>query len=239
MGLYLIGLGLNKNSMTKEALEALKTCDEIYLEKYTTDFPYSPKELEESYNIKITEIGREKIEDESILEKAKERNIALLVYGDVLSATTHVQLLIAAKKQKINFKIFHNSSILTAISDTGLQLYKFGKIASIPAWQKSYTPESFIDYIKQNQKIKAHTLLLVDVGLELKDVKKQIKIASKNKKLKLGKVILCSQLGTENQKIIYDSLENLPDKIKKPFCLIIPSELHFVEKEALETKLVG
>jgi len=47
---------------------------------------------------------------------------------------------------------------------------------------------------------------------------------------------VCQALGTKNRKIIYDSIENLRElkNIKKPYCLIIPSKLHFVEKEVLE-----
>jgi len=43
-------------------------------------------------------------------------------------------------------------------------------------------------------------------------------------------------MGTENRKIFYDSLENLKKKeAKLPFCLILPSEMHFFEKEVLES----
>ena len=44
--LYLIGLGLNQQSLTAEAREVLKNCKEIYLENYTVEFPYSIKKLE-------------------------------------------------------------------------------------------------------------------------------------------------------------------------------------------------
>ena len=92
MTFYLIGTGMNENSISADALKILNSCDKIYLENYTVNFPYPIKELEKSLKIKITELNRAKVEDESILKKAKTQNIALLVYGDALSATTHMQL---------------------------------------------------------------------------------------------------------------------------------------------------
>jgi diphthine synthase len=236
MTLNLIGLGLNINSISAEALEAIKSSDKIYLENYTVNFPYTLEELESSLKVKIIPLDRSKVEDESIIEEAKSKNISLLVYGDSLSATTHIQLVLAAKKQKIPYKIFHNASIMTAIAETGLQLYKFGKTASMPNWaEHTNKPTSFINYIKQNQSIKAHTLLLTDIGLELKDAMNQLEESAKKESLKLDKIILISNAGTKNQKIFYDISKNLTGKkVKMPFALIIPGEMHFIEEEAIE-----
>ena len=251
MTFYLIGTGMNKNSIGADALEILKTCDKIYLENYTVNFPYKIKDLK----IKLTELDRTKVEDESILQEAKEKNVALLVYGDSLSATTHIQLILEAKKQNIEYKIFHNASIMTAIAETGLQLYKFGKTTSMPNWKEhTNKPKSFADIIKQNQSIKAHTLILTDIGLEIKEAITQLQDTMKSTDSKeseatenlgfLGqestedfpeKIIVITNAGTENQKIFHDTPDNLKNQnIKMPFCLIIPSELHFIEKEAIQ-----
>ena len=48
MTFYLIGLGLNPSSISVEALEVLKKCKKIYLEDYTSNFPYSIKKLEKT-----------------------------------------------------------------------------------------------------------------------------------------------------------------------------------------------
>jgi len=234
MTFNLIGLGLGKNSITAEALETLKKCDEVYLEGYTVDFPYTSEELSKSLDTKLEVLPREKVEDESILVNAKEKNISLLVYGDSLSATTHTQLVLACKQQKIPFEIYHNASIMTAIAQTGLQPYKFGKTSSMPTWTDSWKPDSFMEYIKENKSIGAHSLLLVDIGLDLEKAKEQLMIAFSNYKVKLDKIILVSNIGTENQKIIYDNLENLPEEIPKPFCFIIPEKLQEMESEFLD-----
>ncbi len=256
MTFNLIGLGLDKNSISADAIEILKSCEKIYLENYTVNFPYEIEELETSFNelwrfsniseaegfaqeggqegkspLKITQLNREKVEDESILKEAKKENIALLVYGDALSATTHMQLILECKKQNIPYKIFHNASIMTAIARTGLQPYKFGKTASMPCWKEhTNKPTSFANYIKENLSCKSHTLILTDIGLNLKDAINQLKETSE-----IRKAIVLSNAGTKNQKIFYDTLDNLKEiEVQMPFCIIIPTELHFLEKESLE-----
>ena len=145
MAFYLIGTGLDKNSISADAIKILKSCNKIYLENYTINFPFKIEELENSLDIKIEEINRRSVENETIISEANEKNIALLVYGDSLSATTHIQLILACKEKNIEYKIFHNASIMTAIAETGLQPYKFGKTPSMPNWKEhTNKPTSFV-----------------------------------------------------------------------------------------------
>lgn len=232
--LYLIGTGLNENSLSLEALELIKNSDEVYLENYTVNFPYDAKILEEKIGKKIKELSREKVESEELIKNAKEKNVSLLVYGDALSATTHSELILSCKKNKIPFKIIHNASVLTAIAETGLQLYKFGKTASMPTWKENWKPDSFIEILKQNLSIEAHTLILIDISLSIENAKNQLKESLKNHNLDIDKIIVCSELGNKS-KIIYDKLENISDEIKSPYCFIVPAKLHFLEEEFLIT----
>lgn len=235
--LYLVSLGLGKKSISLEALEALKTCKQVFLESYTTNFPYSIKELGKVIKKKIKILKREDIEKKSdnLLKLAKKENIALLIYGDVLSATTHIDLILRAKKKKIKLKIFHSSSILTAIAETGLQLYKFGKVGNIPKWQKNFNPKSFYNILLENQKINAHTLFLADVDLSLKEALEQLQKTDSENLLKNKKIIVCSCLGTEKSKIFYTTIDKLKKKkVNLPFCLIIPAKLHFMEEKFLK-----
>jgi len=233
MTFNLIGTGLNEKSLTLEALELIKDSEHIYLENYTVDFPYDKKILEKVIGKEIEELPREKVESEEFIKNAKKQNISLLVYGDSLSATTHSELILTCKKNKVPFNIVHNASVLTAIAETGLQLYKFGKTASMPTWKDNWKPDSFVDLIKQNLSIQAHTLLLVDIALPIEKAKMQLKESLKNHKLDINKVVVCSELGV-NSKIQYDKIDKLSDKIKSPFCFIIPGKLHFLEEEFLE-----
>lgn len=235
---YLIGLGLNVDEISLRALEILEKCDSIYLESYTVDFPYSLKQLEKVIKRKIEPKNRDSIENLNLIKQAKTQDIALLVYGSPLSATTHITLIEEAKKQKCKYEVIHNASIIDAIAETGLQVYKFGKITSMPAWipEKNFKPTSFMEILKQNLSINAHTLILIDIGLDLNKALTQLEESAKEHKIKLEKIVICSNLGTPNRKIIYKTLEQLKKakEIAKPYCIVVPGELHFVEKEFLE-----
>lgn len=238
--LYLIGLGLDKKDLSVAALAAVKKCDKVYLESYTNVFPYTIKELEKVLKKEVIKANRSAVEEKPVfLEEAKKDKVALLVSGDPLSATTHIDILMRAKKDKVNVKIFHAPTILTSIAETGLQLYKFGKTGSIAKWQTpSFKPESFYDIIKQNLSIGAHTLLLLDIGLSVKEALSYLESVEKTKETELlnREIIICENVGTEKQKINVGVLDNLMEKkISLPACIIIPGELHFMEKEMLDT----
>lgn len=237
--LYLIGLGLDKNDVSLNALKAIKDCKMIYWETYTNVYNYSQKEIEKTIGKKVIPSDRKAVEEgKDILESAKKQKTALLVSGDPLSATTHFDIVLRCRKQNIKFEIIHAVSVFNAVAETGLQLYKFGKTTSIPKWQKSYQPESFYDVIKQNLSIDAHTLLLIDIGLDVSEALsyiKQIAEKRKDKSITRRKLIVGSRLGTFEAKVYLDSIDKLmKEKIKVPACIIIPAELHFIEAEALE-----
>jgi diphthine synthase len=233
--LYLIGLGLDSYGISKQGLDIIKKAKKVYLENYTVDFPYNLGWIEDITDKKIIPANREKVESLEIVDEAKKQDVVLLIYGSPLTATTHITLVQECKASNVKCKVIHNASVLDAIAETGLQLYKFGKIASMPKWKKSYEPSSFMEIIKDNMKIEAHTLLLIDIGLELNDAIKQLDIAAKKENVKLDKIIIASKLGTDRSRVIYDKIENLRNfDIEKPYCIIIPGKLHFVEAEFLE-----
>ncbi len=228
--LYIIGLGLNEKNISKEGILAIEKCQKIYLEGYTVDFPYSKENLEKELGKKIILAERKFVESLNIIEEAKEKDVALIVYGSPLTATTHITILQEAKEKDVEFKIIHNASIFDAVAETGLQLYKFGKTASMP----NFEADSYIEIVKQNQTINAHTLILVDIGMGLEDALEKLQSDSEKNKIYLGKIIVCSQLGNSKSKIIYNSLEKLNIlNLEKPFCIVIPSKLHFTEEEFL------
>jgi len=230
--LYLIGLGLSLKSLSIEAIESIKKCKKVYLEAYTADIPYTVKELESITKKQIILKSRQEIENENIVSESKNSNIALLVYGSPLTATTHISLIIKARKEKVKLKVIHNASIFDAVSESGLQLYKFGKTASLPAWSNNYKPTSFIETIKENKKINAHTLVLVDIGLEYQKALSQLEEAYPI--INAQKIVVCEKLGTEKPKIFYGKTDALKKhNISKLFCFIIPAKLHFIEEEAL------
>jgi len=240
--LSIIGLGLNEKSLSLEGLEILNKCNEIYLESYTVDFPYKKSEIEKIILKNIISLDRKDIESDFLIKKAKRSNVALLVYGSPLFATTHTSLIKEAKDKGIKVKVLFNSSVFDSISITGLQLYKFGKITSMPSWSleknKEYKPTSFIDVVEENNKINAHTLILIDIGLDPLKAINQLNESGITKGIKINQIIICSKLGTKKQKVLYgdyNSLKNKINLVKPPFCFIIPSKMHFFEQEFLET----
>lgn len=236
MTLYLIGLGLNERSITKEGLEAIGKCKKVYLENYTVDFPYTQHKLEEVLGKSVKVANREKVEDLSLVDEANKLNVALLVYGSPLTATTHITLIDECRASGIKYKIIYNASIFDAVAETGLQLYKFGKVASMPAWKKSFEPTSFMKIVQQNMSQEAHSLILIDIGLEFEDALKQLKASAEEHEIPLNKVVVCQAMGTGNRKILYRTLEEMEsyDGVLKPYCIILPSKMHFVEKQVLE-----
>jgi len=230
--LYLIGLGLDVKGISKYGLETAKRCKRVYLENYTVEFPYSEGELKNTIGKKIIPADREKVESLDIVDEARKMDVALLVYGSPLTATTHISLLQEAKKCGVKYKVIYNASILDAVAETGLQVYKFGKIASMPEFEA----DSFMEVIKKNQSINAHSLVLIDIGLKFEKVLERLEKASEKHKIKLNKILVCSRLGAKNSKIIYKNIEELKEyeNIRNPYCIIIPSKLHFLEKEILE-----
>jgi diphthine synthase len=232
--LYLIGLGLNEKGISVGGKEGLKKCKKIYLENYTVEFPYNVKKLEKVVERKIISLGREEVESERLAIEANKEDICLLVYGCPLFATTHMSLLEDCVKHKTKYKIIYASSVFDAIAESGLQLYKFGKVSSMPAWKGNFRPDSFLDFVKENNKIGAHSLILVDIGLKFEDALKQLVKASKSKRVKLEKILVCSRLGVDSR-FDYDTLFHLNKKsFKAPFCFVIPSKMHFFEEEVLE-----
>ena len=235
--LYLIGLGLNERSISKEGIELLQRCKRVYLEEYTVDFPYTHQQLIDEIGKKITPLNREKVENLEIIDEAKKMDVALLVYGSPLTATTHITLIQEALASGIKYRILHNASIFDAVGETGLQLYKFGKTASMPAWnpKKNFTPDSFMEIVKENQSIKAHTLILIDIGLDFEDALKQLEKAAENHNVKLKKIVICQALGTKKKKVLYRDLNEAREftGVQKPYCIIIPGEMHFMEKDFL------
>ncbi len=234
--LYLIGLGLSKDSISIEGLDALKKCKKIYLENYTVEFPYSKEELEKILKKKIFDADRSFVESLEIVKEAKKENVALLVYGSPLTATTHISIIQECKAKKVKCEIVYNASILDAVAETGLQSYKFGKVASMPKWAESFKPTSFVELLKENRNSGAHSLILIDIGLEFKNALKELIESADSEHFELGDILVCSRLGMSDSKMFYGSVDTLNKKakVKAPFCIIIPGKMHFLEKEVVE-----
>lgn len=168
--LYLIGLGLSyKGDITVRGLEAVKNCTRVYLEHYTSILMAASKEeLEEFYGKEVILADRELVESGSadILRDADKENVAFLVVGDPFGATTHTDLVLRAKKDKIPVEVIHNASVMNAVGSCGLQLYNFGQTISMVFFTDSWRPDSWYDKVMENRKIGLHTLVLLDIKVK-------------------------------------------------------------------------
>ncbi len=239
MTLYLVGIGLwDKKDISVKGLEIIRNCSEIYLESYTSKLNTSISELEKFYGKKINIASREFIENRfsEIIEEAKKADIAVLIIGDVFSATTHISLFIQAKRADVKVSVIHNASIVSAIGIVGLEIYKFGRTTSIPFEnQKVYSP---IDVMNSNKEHGLHTLFLFD--LEPKNdrymnIKEALQFLIDKGIDQNEKAVGIAGLGSDDPNIFYGKLSQLQDieTEKYPQCLIIPGNLHFMEEEAL------
>ncbi len=228
--LKLVGLGLfDEQDISLRGLEEARNSDEVYIETYTNSWKGSIDNLEKLVGKKIKILGREEVESDFLISRAEKSVVTLLVPGDPLSATTHFELIIEAKKKGIETKVVHSSSIFTAVAETGLQLYKFGKTISVPKPRENFHPTKFYDEIKRNLENGLHTLLLFDIGFPFSDARKFLREIDRDGIFE--KVVVCSRLGGRS-KIFYGRMENV--EVEEPFVMIIPGKLHFKEKEALE-----
>jgi len=248
--LILIGLGLNdEKDITLNGLDELKKSDKVYLEKYTSKWNGSIENLEKIIGKKIIQLKRSDLEESSknILNEAKTQKISILILGDPLIATTHITLFIEAKKQGIKTRVIHNSSIYSAVGETGLHIYKFGPTITIPFSEKvkKQPPLSMYDTIEDNKNRGLHTLCLLDLDSEkekymLPNEAMQILLESKNITQE-NDIIIFGRVGSEEPLIAYGKIKNLIEKdfVNPPFVLIVPGKLHFTEKEYLEFYRVG
>jgi diphthine synthase len=178
----------------------------------------------------------------TFLDIAKSKEVALLVSGDPLVATTHTDIILRANKMGVKTKIYHASSIYSAIAETGLHIYRFGKTTSIPYPEENFFPKSFYDVIVQNKERNLHTMLLLDVKKEknlFMNPKEAISILKEiDKNNNITDIIVISRISHENQKIIYGDIDKLIKFENEyygppPHTLVVPAKLHFAEEEYL------
>ena len=245
--LILAGLGLcDEKDVTLREIEFAKSADKVYVERYTSKWLGKVKKLEKAIGKKITELKRTDLEANSykILKEAKKHSVMIFVPGDPLVATTHAALLMDCRKLKIKTKVIHNSSIFSAIGETGLHLYKFGATATIPFLSKTkgILPKSIYTTLERNQKLGLHTLFLLDIDKHPMDVSEGLTILLKLEK-KYGKKLVCpdtkivvvSRLGSSKSKIVFGSIKKIKTiKFHPPSSIVFPGKSHFSEREFLD-----
>ena len=231
MALFLVGLGVSLD-ITLAGLEAIKASDEVYIETYTNPIEKEQiTKLELLVGKKIELLGREKLESPTLVNRAKLAKVCVLVSGDPLTATTHITLVIEAKQNNVPIEVIHNSSIYSvAPARSGLQIYRFGKTASLVNPRSNYKPTSSLDIIRENLARNLHTLVLLDTEPQPMEVKIALEMLSE-----FGKIVILSKVGHKEEKISYGESKELANTNlgKPPFAIIVPAKLHPIEEEFL------
>jgi diphthine synthase len=256
-GLWLIGLGPgNPDLLTVGAVDAIKNCKHVFIEGYTAHLQNQDLNKIQTRFGKWEVLMRSAIEKpDELLKLSSKEAVALVVIGDVLQATTHIDLILRCEKLNISTHIIPGISITTLIGEVGLQAYRFGRQTTIPYSYKSYLPTSPLEVILMNKKHNLHTLVLLDLDptgmgenipqpmspadaidtLKSMCEKLQGEGETMSEDLTKWEAILCSNLGTNSQQINFSSLEKLSKiDLEGMHCLIIPDTPHEIETLALE-----
>lgn len=252
--LMFIGLGLNdEKDITIRGLERIRESDMVFAEFYTGRLTGTTLErMESQFGKKIIVLNRDEVESgERIIEAARHKTVSFITVGDAMAATTHVSLRLKAINEGVETEIIHNASIITAAASvTGLQHYKFGRVATIPFPQENYSPTSPYDVIKENMKMGLHTLILLDID------EKENRCMTANEGMNLlleierrrgegllsPDTVICvvGRAGSEKPVVRAGKISKMLSEDFGPplHALIIPGKLHFMEEEALR-KLGG
>ncbi len=241
MKLTLVSIGINSHmDMSLKGVEAARQADRVYAEMYTMKMDTTLHELEELVGKPITPLPRGGMEEkgDELIKAAKEMDVAVLVGGDALSATTHISLLLDAKQEGVETEVIHGSSIFTSITDTGLSIYKFGKTITVPFPEKGPV-DSVLRTLRENHEYGNHTLMLLDLNMEedrYLSINDAIKRLFETEKFPRDSLLIgVARLGSRFPTIKADAAEALLryDFGNPPHALIAPGRLHFLEEDAL------
>ncbi len=249
--LYLMGIGLTKGDLPIGTVEVCKKCELIYADRYTTYVTEDRiEQVEYLTGKKVKRLDREMLEERLsvILSEAKEKNVAVLVGGDPLIATTHKIMFIAAKKSGVPVKVHHATSAIAAMmGESGLDFYRFGQMCTIARWSKHYEPVSFYETIQKNAKNNLHSLVLLDwdisnnSSMQLPEALKILEKAEESYRGKIinddTKIIVIHKITYEDEKKFFVSVKEAMEIILDPgpTTLIVPAQLSDIEKEIMES----
>ncbi len=249
--LVFVGMGLyDENDISLRGLEEAKKADFVFAELYTSLMEgLNLEKLERLVGKKVVLVSRRMLEEENgrtILTAAKKGKTVLLVPGDPLIATTHVDLRIRAEETGINTRIVHGASIISAAMGlSGLQNYKFGRSVTIPFTEGGVVSETPYKVIKTNMKVGLHTLCFLDIKAEEKQymtIKEALEtllaVEARMRKSTITRktlVVGIARAGSNKPTVKAGSLDELLDYNfgSPPHTLIFLGRLHFMEAEAL------
>lgn len=276
-GLLLVGMGPGSvGAMTLEAVEAATAATHRRYEAYTALWPDKELNLLEQTIGPIQRVMRPEVEQpEELFALASTSLVALLVVGDPLQATTHVDLQLQAIEAGIECLVFHGISITTLVTGAiGLSNYRFGRQTTLTYPYGGWVATSPLETIILNRFTGLHTLALLDLdptGLGTGDQRPMAPsdaveaIVLMREKIEQGlserefsndnpsdmmmkealhsfvgedvhkmRVVLCSDMGTGDQRIVSTNVDGLKDEAGGRLnCIVFPAATGEVEEKAL------
>ena len=223
-GLVLIGMGPGGIAgMTRAAIQAAKNADHRRYEAYTALWSDSDLADLESEIGPIEKVMRPEVEDPvDLLDLAKDGVVALLVVGDPLQATTHVDLQLQAAEAGIDCTVIHGISITGLVTGAiGLSNYKFGRQTTLTYPYGGWVATSPLEVIALNRMQGLHTLALLDLDPTGEGVGGQIPMQPKD-------AASAMFLMAEKLKTSYEEMpcESTIDKLKIEACKAICEDVN-------------
>ena len=245
--------------MTERARSVARECSKRFLEGYTAVLPPSEEERLESVVGSWERVMRNEVENpDKLLELASKQPVALLIVGDPMQATTHIDLEERCAERGISFHVIPGlTATALAVSLSGLQSYRFGRQVTIPFSAGDYLPTSPLEMICKNKELGLHTLVLLDLdptgmGLEtprpmvpgeavslLERMSERTESASSSldQPIRNWVGMLLSDLGTEKERVVSGTLGELSEiGIGYVHAFILPAEFSGMEESAFERR---
>ena len=153
------------DGMTRAAIDAAKNADYRRYEAYTALWSQDTLEELENEIGEIKKVMRPEVEEPvELLELAKKSSVALLIVGDPLQATTHVDLQLQALEAGVNCSVIHGISITGLVTGAiGLSNYRFGRQTTLTYPYGGWVATSPLEVIAMNRYQGLHTLALLDL----------------------------------------------------------------------------
>jgi diphthine synthase len=244
--LTFVGLGLyDLGDISVKGLESVRAADAIFLEAYTSRLMgASVADMEALFCRKVTVLTREDVEQNprEIIERAAREEVVFLTGGDPMVSTTHADLRMRAASAGVETFIIHASSISSAICGlSGLQNYRFGKSCSVPYPAVGWFPTAPLETIAANLERNLHTLVYLDIQHErymrIPEAIAIIEEMAARSGIEPPRLYVgIARAGSQNPVVAAGSSQNLKSADFGPplHILVVPAELHEVEREYLE-----
>ena len=248
--LWFVGTGISGyRGLSFAAVDILKKCDLIYVERFTSALSDSDLQGLESILAKeVRAVHRWFVEDgREILDAAQTKQVALVAYGDPLIATTHSELRSRAARKSIQTAVLHAASgVASIMGEAGLHVYKFGRMVTMMSEPQSAI--SVYNTIFENLLAGSHTLILTEYShdeskepffLDPLSLFNMLLDAERDQKHQIFSentfVVVASRVGMSDQRITSGKVGSLAkiDFGAGPHSVIVTGSLHFTETEAI------